>query len=185
MICLALGPGCKRKEPGKDNENGRPPAASGATDSPAHEEDPMNLKSPAFGDGQRIPSQYTCDGNDISPPLNIAGVPPDSKALVLVVDDPDAPGGTWDHWIIWNIPPRTAQIAEGEQPEGVPGKNDFDNLVYGGPCPPSGRHTYRFKLYALDTKLDLKRGSRKTEVQDEMEGYVLAEAILEGTYTRR
>ncbi|MFW6189289.1 MAG: YbhB/YbcL family Raf kinase inhibitor-like protein [Planctomycetota bacterium] len=144
----------------------------------------MELRSSAFENGGNIPSRYTCDGADVSPPLVISGVPNGADSLALVMDDPDAPGGTFDHWLVWNIPPETGEIPEGTEPQGVEGRTDFNKLVYGGPCPPSGTHTYRFRLYALDDVLDLKEGAGKAELQAAMEGHVLADALLEGDYSR-
>ncbi len=144
----------------------------------------MELTSSAFEDGGLIPSLYTCDGQDISPPLTVSEVPGGTAALALVMDDPDAPGGTFDHWLVWNIPPSTTEIAKGTEPEGVQGESDFGKLGYGGPCPPSGTHTYRFRLYALDQELDLAEGAGKAQLQGAMEGHVLEEALLEGSYSR-
>lgn len=145
----------------------------------------MKLTSPEFDDGGSIPSVYTCDGRNVSPPLGISDVPAGAESLALVVDDPDAPGRTFDHWIVWNIAPDTTEIPEGQQPQGSPGKNDFGDLTYGGPCPPSGTHTYRFKLYALDTELDLAKGSSKEQLEQAMEGHILEEDLLEGNYSRQ
>ena len=144
----------------------------------------MEITSDAFEDGGQIPSKYTCDGEDISPPLTISDVPESAACLALVMDDPDAPMGTFDHWLVWNIPADTEEIAEGEQPEGVPGRNNFGNLEYGGPCPPSGTHTYRFKLYALDTRLDLDQGASKEDLEAAMEGHIVADTMLRGDYSR-
>ncbi|MFP4177116.1 MAG: YbhB/YbcL family Raf kinase inhibitor-like protein [Candidatus Brocadiia bacterium] len=144
----------------------------------------MQLKSEAFENGERIPSRYTCDGKNVSPPLRIEDVPEEAESVALVMDDPDAPGGTFDHWLVWNIDPATTEIPEGEAPEGVSGKNDFGDLSYGGPCPPSGTHSYRFKIYALDRTLDLAEGSTKGQLQQAMRGHVLEEHLLEGDYSR-
>jgi hypothetical protein len=144
----------------------------------------MKLSSPAFADGGDIPAKYTCDGDDVSPPLQIADVPDDAEALALVMDDPDAPMGTFDHWLVWNIPADTTEIPEGTEPEGVQGKTDFGRLGYGGPCPPSGTHTYRFKLYALDEELDLAEGADKKQLSRAMEGHVMAEVMLKARYSR-
>lgn len=144
----------------------------------------MQLKSEAFENGERIPSRYTCDGKNVSPPLRIEDVPEEAESVALVMDDPDAPGGTFDHWLVWNIDPATTEIREGEAPEGVSGKNDFGDLSYGGPCPPSGTHSYRFKIYALDRTLDLAEGSTKGQLQQAMRGHVLEEHLLEGDYSR-
>jgi hypothetical protein len=144
----------------------------------------MRLTSAAFENGGRIPSTYTCDGEDISPPLEFHDVPQESVSLALVMDDPDAPNGTWDHWLVWNIPGGTTSIPEDSQPDGVPGENGWGRLDYGGPCPPSGTHTYRFKLYALDCELSLPEGASKGQLQDAMKGHVLEEASLQGDYSR-
>ena len=145
----------------------------------------MELKSPAFEHGGKVPSRHTCDGADVSPALQISGVPQGAAALALVMDDPDAPGGTFDHWLVWNIPPDTAEVPEGTEPQGVQGRTGFGQLGYGGPCPPGGTHRYRFKLYALDGRLELKAGASKARLEEAMEGHVMAEALLQGTYTRQ
>ena len=145
----------------------------------------MKLTSPAFENKQEIPSEYTCDGSDTSPELNIADVPENAKSLVLICDDPDAPVGIWDHWVVFNIPTDTTKIAKGTEPSGVAGKNSWGKTGYGGPCPPSGTHRYFFKLYALDTTLDLKEGSDKKDIESAMKGHVIAQAELMGTYSRK
>ncbi len=144
----------------------------------------MELRSLAFEHGGEIPSLFTCDGSDISPPLQIGDVPEGTASLALVMDDPDAPGGTFDHWVVWNIPAQTTEIASGTEPQGVEGRTDFGRMGYGGPCPPSGTHRYMFKLYALDTVLDLARNARKDDLEAAMQGHILAEALLEGKYRR-
>ncbi|MFP4028917.1 MAG: YbhB/YbcL family Raf kinase inhibitor-like protein [Candidatus Brocadiia bacterium] len=144
----------------------------------------MELSSRAFDDGGMIPSVYTCDGKDISPPLEISDVPPGTESLVLIIDDPDAPAGTWDHWLLWNIPPETQEIPEDTRPQSTAGTNDFGKREYGGPCPPSGTHTYLFKLYALDIVLNLSEGAKKQELEDTMEGHILGECVLKGDYSR-
>ena len=145
----------------------------------------MEFRSSAFEDGGKIPAKHSCDEADASPPLAISGVPEGAISLALVRDDPDAPGGTWDHWVVCNIAPDTAAIPENTEPEGVPGKNSWGKLGYGGPCPPSGTHAYRFKLYALDAELDLRRGSTKLDLESAMQGHILADALLVGNYSRR
>lgn len=145
----------------------------------------MYLDSPAFEDHQSIPRKYTCDGEDVSPPLTFQELPPGARSLVLIVDDPDAPSGTFDHWIVWNLPPDTATLHEGAR---VPrqGKNHFGEQRYRGPCPPPGKpHRYFFKLYALDTLINLPAGSSKQSVEEAMEGHILGKAELVGTYQRR
>ncbi len=144
----------------------------------------MNITSSAFENGGAIPSLYTADGKDISPPLAFEDVPGDAASLALVVDDPDAPAGVWDHWLLWNIPSDTGAVGEGKTPDGVAGKNDFGTLEYGGPAPPAGTHTYRFTLYALDAKPDLPAGSDRSALEAAMEGHVLDSAVLKGTYSR-
>ncbi len=142
----------------------------------------LTVSSPAFENNKLIPSKYTCDGDNVNPPLTIEGVPDETKSLVLIVDDPDCPTGTWDHWIIWNIPP-TNKIEENAVP-GTEGVNDSRKHSYGGPCPPWGTHRYFFKVYALDTKLDLSPNSRKKDVEKAMQGHILAKGELIGLYRR-
>lgn len=144
----------------------------------------MNLKSSAFGHNGEIPSLYTCDGWNISPPLDIMDVPSTAQSLVLVVEDQDAPGGVWDHWIVFNIDPSVKEISTGEQPSGVAGKGSSDNATYIGPCPPNGTHRYLFTVYALDKILNLPAGSKKDEIMKAMEGHVIDKAVLIGIYTR-
>jgi hypothetical protein len=140
------------------------------------------VTSPVFENNKRIPRRYTCDGEDINPPLHIKGVPKQAKSLVLIVDDPDAPMGTWEHWNVWNIPP-TNKIEEDSVP-GVEGRNDFGKHSYGGPCPPSGTHRYYFKVYALDTELSLPIHSSKKDIEKAFSGLVLAKGELVGLYSR-
>ena len=141
------------------------------------------VTSNAFAERGRIPSKYTCDGKNVNPPLTIKGIPEGTKSLVLIVDDPDCPTGTWDHWVVWNIPTKE-EIREDSVP-GTEGMNDFNKHSYGGPCPPSGTHRYFFKVYALDTNLDLTPISRKRDVEREIKGHVLAQGQLIGLYSRR
>ena len=146
----------------------------------------MIIESAAFKNGREIPSKYTCDGEAINPPLSIKDVPRGAKSLALIVDDPDAPAGTWDHWVLWNIPPEVKEIAEGSTPMGaVVGKNSWPANAYGAPCPPSGSHRYYFRLYALNSLLDLPPDSNSKDLRNAMEGHVLAEAELIGTYQRK
>jgi hypothetical protein len=154
----------------------------------------MKLTSPAFSEGSEIPSEYTCDGANTNPQLDIAGVPANAKSLVLIMDDPDVPAAVrpermWDHWVVFNIPPETRSVPAGKNPPGVAGSNSRGALNYGGPCPPPQyepkRHRYFFKLYALDAMLDLKEGATKNEVEQAMKGHVIAEAKLMGTYQRK
>jgi Raf kinase inhibitor-like YbhB/YbcL family protein len=142
----------------------------------------LSLESPAFSNGSLIPRRYTCDGKNISPPLTIGAQPPGTRSLVLLVDDPDAPLGTWDHWVVWNIEPR-ARIGEGDVP-GTEGLNSFLKHRYMGPCPPGGTHRYSFRIYALDTVLDLPANSKKRAVEKAMAGHVLAQGECTGLYSR-
>jgi Raf kinase inhibitor-like YbhB/YbcL family protein len=152
-----------------------------ATEAPG--EGGMELTSPAFEYGESIPELYGCDGTDISPPLEIAGLPAGTAVLALIVDDPDAPAGTWDHWIAFDIEP-TESIPESVGELGTAGSNSWSRTGYGGPCPPSGTHRYFFTVYALDAKLGLATGAAKTDVLGAIEGHVLAEATLMGRYRR-
>jgi Raf kinase inhibitor-like YbhB/YbcL family protein len=142
----------------------------------------LTVSSPAFENNKLIPAKYTCDGDNVNPPLTIEGVPDGTKSLVLIVDDPDAPMGTWDHWIVWNIPP-TNKIEKNTVP-GTEGINDSRKHSYSGPCPPSGTHRYFFKVYALDTKLDLSPNSRKKDAEKAMQDHILAKGELVGLYRR-
>ncbi len=144
----------------------------------------MKLTSPAFADGATIPSKYTCDGNDLIPPLLFSDVPSSAQSLALVVDDPYAPVGVWDHWILWNLDPLTKEIKEGVAPVAVYGKTSFKRLTWGGPCPPDREHRYFFKLYALDTLPSLPEGSIKKELEQAMKGHIVAQAVLMGRYNR-
>lgn len=144
----------------------------------------MQLTSSAFLNQSPIPSLYTCDGKNVSPPLSISGVPAKAQSLILLVEDPDAPVGIFDHWLVYDIDPKVTDIAEGTEPQGTHGKGSANNLTYMGPCPPSGTHRYLFTIYALDTKLSLPQGATKLEVVNAMNGHVLEQAQLVGTYER-
>lgn len=143
----------------------------------------MKISSPAFQHNQKIPSKFTCEGKDINPALTIADVPTDAKSLALIVDDPDAPGKTWVHWVVFDIPSATAEIKENSIP-GTQGYNDFGRNDWGGPCPPSGTHRYFFKIYALDAALKIKEGSSKQAVEKSMQGHILEKAELIGLYKK-
>ena len=155
--------------------------------------DSMNLRiySSAFEDGGMIPSKYTCDGADISPPLAWSGLPEGTKSIAIINDDPDAPMGTWVHWVIYNIPPTAQGLAEDikrveKLPDGtLQGKNSWGRIGYGGPCPPGGTHRYFFKIYALDKMLNLKPGATKEELLTAMKGHILAQAQFYGKYSRK
>lgn len=138
------------------------------------------VTSPAFRHNCAIPKKFTCQGDDINPEIQINGIPAGAKSLALVVDDPDAPMGTWDHWLVWNIPVKE-KIAENSVP-GIEGTNSANERHYHGPCPPSGTHRYFFKVYALDTELGLDQVSRKKDLEKAMQGHVLAQGELIGLY---
>jgi Raf kinase inhibitor-like YbhB/YbcL family protein len=150
------------------------------------EESPMKmaLTSPAFNNGDPIPERFTCDGEDISPELDWFGLPDDTVSLALIMDDPDAPGGTWVHWVLYNLPMDLTGLREGMDDVGQDGANSWNSTGYGGPCPPSGTHRYFFKLYALDVTLDLEPGADKAALLDAIEGHVVGQAELMGTYSR-
>jgi len=144
----------------------------------------MVLSSPAFEQMEMIPKRYTCQGEDISPPLKIDQIPEEAKSLVLIMDDPDAPSGTWVHWVVWNIPP-VDTIEEGELPnEALEGVNSWGNNEYGGPCPPSGTHRYFFKVYALDTTLNLSIDSEKKVVLKQIEEHIIFQTEIIGLYEK-
>lgn len=151
----------------------------------------IKITSSAFEEGGLIPPKYTCDGADISPPLQWDAVPEGTKSIALISDDPDAPVGTWVHWVLYNLPPDTKELAENIPPdESLPngskqGITDFRRIGYGGPCPPSGTHRYLFKIYALDTMLDLPPRAGKSDLVGAMEGHILAQGQLMGKYKRQ
>lgn len=145
----------------------------------------MTITSSAFRHNSKIPSKYTCDDENINPPLEFSDMPKGTKSLVLVVDDPDAPSKTWVHWVVYNIDPRVTKIKENSVPsQALEGKTDFGKPGYGGPCPPSGTHRYFFKLYALDTILDAPNGLTKQQVLEKVRDHVIEEAELVGLYSR-
>jgi len=161
----------------------------------------IRLTSPAFAEGGKIPREFTCDGTDRSPPLEWSGVPQTARSLVLICDDPDAPGGTWSHWVLYDLSPSITSLDEGvaadlvatleprtdvKQPRltVIQGRNDFGKIGYGGPCPPRGVHRYFFRLYALDQRTELAPGATRTTVFKAIEGHILAEGHLMGKYAR-
>jgi Raf kinase inhibitor-like YbhB/YbcL family protein len=146
----------------------------------------FSVATSAFQTGSDIPAKFTCNGANVNPELKINGVPNGAKSLVLIVDDPDAPRGLFTHWILWNIDPKTTDIGENSVPTGgVQGTNDFGKRNYGGPCPPSGTHRYFFKIFALDSKLDLKPSAGRAELDGAMKDHVLTKAELIGRYSHR
>lgn len=163
------------------------PAVTSEGATPSETEDEMELSSSAFRQNETIPVRYTCDGDNVSPPLTITGVPDGTVGLALVMDDPDAPvAGGFVHWTVWNIDPATAEVPEDAVPQGgIEGQTSAGGGGYRGPCPPSGTHRYFFKLYALDTELDLDpEAAGREELEAAMEGHILARAELVGTYGR-
>ena len=169
-----------------------PPTPQASTNTAgSQQKSDMKLTSTAFKEGEAIPRGYTCDGANVSPPLEWTGVPKTAKTIAIIADDPDAPAGTWVHWVLYNLPadglglientPQTETLKGG----GAQGKNDFGKIGYGGPCPPSGTHRYFFKFYALDSELTLKPGATRAEVEQAMEGHIVGQAQLMGTYSRQ
>lgn len=144
----------------------------------------LRLASTAFAHNGLISERYTCDGNNFSPPLAISGAPAGAKSLALIMDDPDAPAGVWDHWIVYNLPVGTTELKEGAPPAGILGLGTAGNVNYEGPCPPSGIHRYFFKLYALDIELPLAPGATKDEVLAAMRNHILDQTELVGRYGR-
>jgi Raf kinase inhibitor-like YbhB/YbcL family protein len=144
----------------------------------------IKITSSAFNEGGNIPSKFTCNESNTSPPLQISGVPSEAKSLVLIADDPDAPSGLFTHWLIWNIPPQTMST-EGSAPKGVHGANDFGKSDYNGPCPPTGTHRYSFKIFALDRELNLRGGAKRSQVDAGMKGHVIAQGELIGRYASK
>jgi hypothetical protein len=150
----------------------------------------LDIRSSAFEEGEVIPKKYTCDGEDVSPHLSWTQPPKETKSIVLICDDPDAPMGTWVHWVLFGLAPDTLELPEGISPEkkvlggAKHGLNDFRRYGYGGPCPPGGTHRYFFKLYAVDTQIDLNAGATKNEVLNAIKGHILAKGQLMGRYSR-
>jgi Raf kinase inhibitor-like YbhB/YbcL family protein len=174
-----------------------PPAILAASGMPQPKGDPlmppatMKLSSTAFEPGSAVPRQFTCDGADVSPALAWSNAPAGAQSFALIADDPDAPMGTWVHWVLYDLPAAAHDLSEGvarneQLPSGArQGRNDFGRIGYGGPCPPRGSaHRYFFKLYALDAKLNLKPGASKSDVERAMQGHILARAELLGRYSR-
>jgi len=152
---------------------------------------PLRISSAAFAAGEMIPKKFTCDGPDVSPKLSWGVGPEKTQSFVLIMDDPDAPAGTWVHWVLFDLPADAKVLSEGVAKDeqlakgGRQGRNDFGKIGYGGPCPPPGNpHRYFFKLYALDAKLNLKAGVTKADVERDMKGHILAQAELMGRYGR-
>jgi Raf kinase inhibitor-like YbhB/YbcL family protein len=146
----------------------------------------MKISSSAFQEGGTIPEKFSKNGQNVSPELRVEGAPAEAKSLALIVDDPDTPVGLFTHWLVWNIDPKTIEIAENSPPNGaVQGTNDYPNLGYGGPQPPSGTHRYYFKIFALDRVLDLKSGAKRREVDAAMRGHMIGQGELMGRYSKK
>lgn len=178
-VVLLMGLGWWRLRPA-EQQIVSPPAAT------ITQNEPFGLGSPAFPDGSPIPHVYTCDGANTRPPLTLRGVPVDTKSLAVVMYDPDAPGGTFVHWVAWNIPPQTNELAEGLLPPGVTeGTNSFRSMGYRGPCPPSGMHRYIWRLYALGKILTLERGATREELEAAINTYVIVQTELMGRYRKQ
>jgi Raf kinase inhibitor-like YbhB/YbcL family protein len=177
---------------GSRQQSAHPPEISQASVSnpSPQQKSELKLTSSAFKEGEAIPRGYTCNGANVSPPLEWTGMPKTAKTIAIIADDPDAPAGTWVHWVVYNLPaeglglientPQTETLNGG----GLQGKNDFGKIGYGGPCPPSGTHRYFFKFYVLDSELPLKSGATKAEVEKAMEGHIAGQAQLMGKYHR-
>jgi len=171
MICVIILAGCQG--------NNLAPATNGGNDMT------ITITSTAFKEGDKIQRLYTCDDQNVSPPLAWTGVPTNTVSQALIMDDPDAPSGTWVHWVLFNLPPGLANLDQGKIGGGSEGKNDFNKLGYGGPCPPRGStHRYFIKIYALDKVLDLKSGATKSQLEAAMRGHLLAQGQLMGKYGR-
>jgi hypothetical protein len=183
---LLVGFGCTQNENGKivsPNPGGE--AETTRDNSLSVPQQPMKLTSSAFGDGGKLPSKYSCDGEEINPPLQISDVPVDAKSLAFIMDDPDTPDGIFTHWIMWNLNSQLKEIQENSVPAGATeGTTSIETSGYVGACPPSGMHRYMFKLFALDTTLDLSETTTSEQLQKAMEGHVLEQAVLMATYTR-
>ncbi len=197
LVAIAVHGGCQGKnptaspagaarEPNLQASRGTPSPAPPRATAPRQAAAALQLQSPAFEHQGPIPRRYTCDGEDIAPPLTWGPAPMATRSWALIMDDPDAPAGTWDHWIVYDIPPEVTQLAEGAPPPGRQGRNSWGRIGYGGPCPPPGpAHHYVFRIYALDIpSLGLPDGATKAQVLAAMEGHILAQATLVGTYGR-
>lgn len=182
FICLVIFTGCIEEEGAPSTPTPVPTSTPSSTPTPSQPGIGMHISSPDFEPGALIPKKFTCDGNNINPTLIIEGIPAETKSLALIFDDPDAPRGTWVHWVVYNIPV-VSRIEENSIP-GEQGINDYSGDEYEGPCPPSGTHRYSFKLYALDVELALGEEVDKNALEEAMQGHILDTAELIGRYTR-
>jgi Raf kinase inhibitor-like YbhB/YbcL family protein len=173
-LLLAAASGCQTSDPTQTETT----TTGGTTMS-------IVITSTAFNEGESIPVEYTCNGKNISPPLAWKDLPTDTQSLALIADDPDAPAGTWVHWVLYNLPASTDGLPAGVENPGIEGQNSSRKIGYAGPCPPAGKpHRYFFKLYALDTHLDLNPGATKAELEKAMQGHILGQGQLMGTFKR-
>jgi Raf kinase inhibitor-like YbhB/YbcL family protein len=179
-----------QEEPPQIEPTVEPAATATEEEDPVMEESDFKLTSSAFLHGDPIPVGYSCDGENTSPRLTWTNPPADTQSFALIFDDPDAPGGTWVHWVLFNLPTETRSLPEAVGPDptlangAVHGSNSWNSIGYGGPCPPGGEHRYIFKLYALDSVLDLEVGATKEQLLDAMADHIVAETELMGTYSR-
>ena len=191
LVLLALS-SCKKEHSNAPQNTAQPqPAASPASSAVPAPKREMKMTSAAFADGALMPPKYTCDGENVSPPLKWEGVPDKARTLALFVTDPDAPGKRWTHWVWFNLPASVKELPENVAPEkqtplgARQGTNDFKQIGYGGPCPPDGAHRYIFKLYALDAELALDAGATKDELLNAMQGHILAQGEMMGKYEKQ
>lgn len=195
VIALVALSACRNENSSAPQNTAQPspaatPTATATASTPASK-NALKLASSAFADGEMIPLKYTCDGDNVSPPLKWEGVPEKAKTLALFVVDPDAPGGRFTHWVLYNLSASAKELPENIPPDKQPasvarhGTNDFKKLGYGGPCPPSGAHRYLFKLYALDTELALDAGATREDLLNAMQGHILAQGELVGKYEKK
>jgi hypothetical protein len=182
LLCLVLFTGCIEEEGAPSTPTPVPTSTPPLTPTPSQPGSGMHVSSPDFEPGAVIPKEFTCDGNNINPTLIIEGIPAETKSLALILEDPDAPRGTWVHWVVYNIPV-VSRIDENSIP-GKQGINDYGGDEYEGPCPPSGTHRYAFNLYALDVELALGEGVDKNALEEAMQGHIIDTAELIGRYTR-
>jgi Raf kinase inhibitor-like YbhB/YbcL family protein len=184
LLCLSilLLAGCKQQS--QANPGGQAPSSVGSTPTGGMEMT-INVSSDAFNEGENIPKKYSCDGDNISPVISWAGIPAGTQSLAMIMDDPDAPSGTFVHWVIYNLPSSMTTLPEGASGSGTQGANGARKLGFTGPCPPKGpAHRYFFKVYALDQKLSLKEGATKKDLENAMKGHILGQGQLMGKYGR-
>jgi Raf kinase inhibitor-like YbhB/YbcL family protein len=190
-IALVALSSCRNANSNAPQNTAQPSPTAAATASTPASKNAMKLTSSAFAEGEMIPAKYTCDGDNVSPPLKWEGVPEKARTLALFVVDPDAPGGRFTHWVLYNLSASAKELPENIPPEKQPasvarhGTNSFNKIGYGGPCPPSGTHRYFFKLYALDAELALDAGATREDLLNAMQGHILAQGDLTGKYEKK